>query len=81
MVIVDPVKLFRAEIENYPNLGHTLPIELNMEIMSAEHRKQTLKLLLQGDPLFINQGKDIRVWSQNYEKMKSTWLNKLSTIL
>ncbi len=81
VAIVDPVKLFRAEIENYPNLVHTLPIELDMEILSAEHRKQTLKLLLQGDTLFINQGKDIKIWSQNYEKLKSTWLSDIDNII
>ena len=27
VIIVDPVKLFRAEIENYPNPVQTLPIE------------------------------------------------------
>ena len=81
VIIVDPEKLFRAEIENYPNQVHTLPIELDMETLSAEHRKQTLKLFLQGDSLFIAQGKDIKVWFQNYENLKSEWLNDIDTII
>lgn len=80
-IIVDPVKLFRAEIENYPNLVHTLPIELDLEILPVERRKQTLKLFLQGDPLFINQGKDIKVWCQNCEKLMSDWLKDIDNII
>ena len=81
VIIVDPVKLFRAEIENYPKLVHNLPIELDMETLPAEHRKQTLKMFLQGDQLFIAQGKDINVWFQNYEKLKSGWLNDIDNII
>ena len=81
VVIVDPAKLFRAEIKSYPNPILTLPIELDLETLPAEYRKQTLKLLLQGDPLFLNQGKDIRVWSQNYENLKSKWLNTIEDII
>lgn len=52
-----------------------------MQTLPTEHRKQSLKLLLQGDPLFLNQGKDIRVWSQNYEKLKSKWLSDIDDII
>lgn len=81
VIIVDPVKLFRAEIENYPSPVQNLPIELDLEILPVKHRKQTLTLFLQGDPLSTNQGKDIKVWSQNYEKLKSDWLKDIDNII
>ena len=81
VMIVDSAKLFRAEIESYPNPVLNLPIELDLETLPAEYRKQTLKLLLQGDPLFLNQGKDIRVWAQNYEKLKLKWLSDIDDII
>jgi len=67
VIIIDPVKLFRAEIESYPNPIQDLPVELDLEIMSVENRKQSLMLFLHGDQLFISHGKDIKVWFQNYE--------------
>ncbi len=80
-IIVDPVKVFRAEIENYPKLIQDLPLELDLEVMSAEHREQSLKLLLHHDELFINQGKDIRTWVENYKKEKSELLSNIDKII
>lgn len=80
-VIIDPVKIFRAEIENYPQHIQNLPIELNLETLSPENREQSLKLLLHHDESFISQGKDIRVWVENYEKEKSKWLSGIEKII
>ena len=80
-IIVDPVKLFRAEIESYPQLVQSLPIELDFEVMSIENREQSLKLFLHHDELFINQGKDIRIWAENYEKEKLDWLGNIEKII
>ena len=80
-IIIDPVKIFRAEIENYPQRVQNLPIELDLEVMSTENREQSLKLFLQHDEFFINQGKDIRVWVENYEKVKLDWLSSIKKII
>lgn len=80
-VIIDPVKIFRAEIENYPQRVQRLPIELDLEAMSTENRKQSLNLFLHYDELFINQGKDIRVWVEKYKKEKSNWLTNIDKII
>ncbi len=80
-IIVDPVKVFRAEIESYPLQIPSLPIELNLQVMPAENREQALRLFLHHDELFIQQGKDIRVWAENYKKMKAEWLGDIERII
>jgi len=80
-IIVDPVKIFRAEIENYPQPVQSLPIELDFATLPVEHREQALKLFLQHDKLFLNQGKDIRIWVESYKKEKSNWLDNVEKII
>jgi len=80
-IIIDPVKIIRAEIENYPQRIQSLPIELDFEVMSIENREQSLKLFLHHDELFIKQGKDIRVWAENYQREKSEWLDNIEKII
>jgi len=80
-LIVDPMKLIRAEIESYPEQIQSLPIELDLEIMSKESRGQSLTRFLHHDELFIKQGKDIRVWVKNYEKEKVEWLGNIDKII
>lgn len=80
-IIVDPVKVFRAEIINYPHSVSNLPIELDLEVMNIEHRRLSLKLFLHSDTLFIDQGKDIKVWAENYCHIKLEWVNDINKII
>ena len=80
-VIIDPVKVFRSEIEIYPQQIQSLPTELDFEVMSTENREQALRLFLHHDELFIKQGKDIRIWAENYKKVKSEWLGDIEKII
>jgi hypothetical protein len=80
-IIVDPVKLIRAEIENYPEPVQSLPIELDLDVMSEEDREESLTQFLHHDEVFLKQGKDIRVWVENYEKEKSKWLGNIDKII
>lgn len=80
-MLVDPVKVFRAEIQNYPQRIQSLPIELDLTGMPPENREQSLRLFLRHDELFISQGKDIRMWAENYKKERSEWLSSIDTIV
>ncbi len=80
-VIVDPVKVFKAEIQEYPNRLKDLPIELDLDSISIQHRKQSLLMFLRGDNIFAEQGKDIRIWDENYKRLKSTWIDDITKII
>ena len=80
-IIIDPVKVFRSEIENYPQQIPSIPTELDLEVMSAEKRERVLKMFLHHDELFIKQGKVIRVWAENYKKLKSEWLEDIEKMI
>jgi hypothetical protein len=80
-IIINPEKVYAAEIEAYPNKLTELPIELNLEDLPEHLRVQTLLNFLRGDDLFIKQGKDIKQWAENYKKMKSEWLKNVAFII
>jgi len=80
-IVVDPMQLIRAEIQNYPEPVQSLPVELDLEIMSEEDRKQSLSQFLHHDKSFLQQGKDVRTWANNYEKAKSEWLDNIEKII
>jgi hypothetical protein len=80
-IIVDPIQLIRAEIQNYPDPVQSLPVELDLKNMSEEDRKQSLAQFLHHDTSFLQQGKDIRTWANSYEKAKSEWLDSIEKII
>lgn len=80
-VIVDPHKVFRSEINLYPNRLNGLPIELDLQTISDDQRAQTLLQFMRRDILFLNQGKDIKAWRESYERLKSGWLQDAKNIV
>lgn len=80
-VIVDPFKLFRAEIEHYPLQLEELPYELDLREVSDKKRAITLLKFMRRDKSFLKQGKDIEDWSNNYKQIKNAWLNDAQNII
>ena len=80
-VIVDPVKIWKSELESYPRRVETLPTELNLDQLPQPHRAKTLLMFLHRDNMFVEMGKDIVVWSANYGRLKKEWLGDVDTII
>jgi len=80
-VIVDPEKVWKAEIKLYPNPVSSLPIELDLESISDNLRSLTLLSFLKGDNLFIQQGKNIEQWREQYDRTKATWFDDVENII
>lgn len=80
-VIVDPHKVCRAELHLYPYPLQALPIELDLQALSDTQRAQTLLRFMRRDILFLEQGKDIKVWCENYERIKNSWLQDAKSII
>jgi hypothetical protein len=79
-VIVDPGKVFEAEIKAYPILLRELPVELNLQVLPPGIRGKTLLEFLHRSQLFLEQGKDIEVWRNNYQAIKAKWLQDVTDI-
>jgi len=58
-----------------------LPIELDLENISDKLRSLTLLSFLKGDNLFVQQGKNIEQWREQYEKTKATWFIDVENII
>lgn len=80
-VIVDPLKVFRVEIELYPIPVETLPIELDLREIPNNQRIQILLQFMRRDVSFLKQGKDIEEWSKSYKKLKDDWLDQGRNII
>lgn len=80
-VIVDPDKVFRAEIDRYPDPLKTMPVELDLQEIPDDQRAQILLQFMRRDISFLNQGKDIEGWCKNYKKLKGEWLNTTKSII
>lgn len=80
-VIIDPQKVFQAEINSYPDLTTDLPIELDLKEISYKQRSEVLLMFLRRDKDFLDQGKDIQEWQMNYENLKSAWQKDIDAII
>lgn len=79
--IVDPRYVFMAEIQMLPESLKTLPIRLDMARIPLKHRTKVLLMFLRRDPMFLEQGKDIARWAEDYEKIKSMWIEDSKRII
>ena len=80
-VIADQVKLFRAEIEEFPNKLEDMPMELDLINLSFDKRQSEILKLLRSDPSYVEQRIDIRVWRTKYDYLKTNWLETMKEIL
>src|SRR5215212_1493666 len=58
-VIVDPQKVWKAELQTFPDALIQMPIELDLNDIPAHHRSSVLLMFLRRDKIFLEQGKDI----------------------
>lgn len=79
--IVDPVRVWHDEVMSYPAPLRALPVALDLERVSAEHRATALELFLRRDTLYLAQGKDVAAWSENYAKEKAGWLAEVERLI
>lgn len=79
--VVDPLDVWKAEIKNRLDTIDQLPIRLDLRDLDDELREETLLRFLRADPLFLDQGKDIREWVKNYNEIKNTWLVHVEKII
>ncbi len=79
-VVVDPSHVWNAEISNRLDPIEKLPILLDLRELD-EWREETLLSFLRADDLFLEQGKDIREWAENYHKIKENWLFDVDDII
>jgi hypothetical protein len=80
-VIIDPLTVWQAEIQTYPNMLLSLPIELDLRLLPSKRRIAALLDFLRRDDSFIKQGKDIEVWRENYDQAKANWLCEVANII
>ncbi len=79
--VVDPFDVWKEEIKNKLDTIGQLPIRLDLRDLDDEFREETLLRFLRADPLFLDQGKDIREWVKNYNEIKKTWLVDVERII
>lgn len=79
--IVDPMTVVRSEFFQYPSPLVSLPLQLNLTEIAAPLRKEVLLRFLRADPLYLQQGKDIRRWAEGYAEVKHNWANDRLAIL
>jgi hypothetical protein len=84
-VIVDPFKVWRAEVLSYPNQLSILPLEFDFQNVSKLQRAEDLLMFLRHDEVFTDPqngiGKDIRVWVDSYDEKKSSWSDNIERIM
>ena len=80
-MIVDPGEVWVSEIKNKLEPISELPIKLGLREIDIEHREETILRFLRFDELFLEQGKDIKIWSENYKNAKNMWLENVNNII
>jgi hypothetical protein len=80
-IIVNPVKVWHAEMTSYPKPLSSLPIELDLMDIKVRYRKETLLRFLKRDEQFLRQGRDILKWTEDYELEKNNWLQSVEAII
>jgi hypothetical protein len=80
-VIVNPRKVYDAEITSYLSPLQVLPVELDLHDLPDELRASTLLRFFRRDELFLKQGIDIQSWSDNYKQIKKDWLTDVENII
>lgn len=73
--------MWKEEIENNLDTIDQLPIQLDLRELDDEFHEEALLRFLRADPLFLDQGKDIREWVKNYNEIKKTWLVYVDKII
>lgn len=79
-VIVDPEKVFRAELMQFPEPLRQLPVELDLKEI-APHKGTVLESILRRDAFFLRQRKDIAEWAAGYQELKDDWLSDVDRII
>jgi hypothetical protein len=80
-VIVNPSRVWEMEVAAYFSPLAELPHELDLAELPADLRGPTLLRFLRRDELFLKQGKDIQIWSLEYEEFKKSWLSDIEMII
>lgn len=80
-IIVNPPKVWKDEIDNLLFSLDELPVALDLEAISPRLRAETLLRFLRADDLFLSQGKDIRIWANEYKTIKEKWLESVNEII
>ncbi len=80
-VIVNTSKVWEMEVSAHLRPLKDLPFELNLADLPTDLRGPTLLRFLRRDDLFLRQGKDIHVWSLEYEEFKKGWLSDVEAII
>ena len=80
-VVVNTSKIWEMEVAAHLSPLNDLPFELDLAELSADLRGPTLLRFLRRDDLFLKQGKDIRIWSLEYEEAKKSWLSDVENII
>lgn len=79
--VVDPSDVWKEEIKNRLDTIDQLPIRLDLRYLDDALREEALLRFMRADPLFLDQGKDIREWVRNYNEIKKTWLVDVEKII
>jgi hypothetical protein len=69
-VIVDPMKVWHDEFTALPDRLKRMPIELDLSHIPHVPRAQALLKFLRRDQEFLDMGKDIAEWANNYAEAK-----------
>lgn len=80
-VIVYPPHVWDAELQNCLDPVDELPYLLDLRDIDDKWRKEALLRFLRADDLYVSQSKDIRVWVENYCKIKEKWLSDVDDII
>ena len=80
-IIVNQQKVWKDEIANLLFSLDELPIAIDLEVITPKLRAETLLKFLRADDLFLSQGKDIRIWANEYKSIKEKWLNSVNEIV
>lgn len=80
-VVVDPADVWAAEVENKLEPVSELPVKLDLRELDNKWREESILRFLRADELYLQQGNDIRAWSENHKKAKETWLGTVNKII
>jgi len=80
-VIVDPIKVFEEEYKFFPDNLSSLPVALDLKVMTPELRLMSILGLLRRDQIFLDQGKAAAKWQEGINKHKKIWLLTVKDII
>jgi hypothetical protein len=80
-VIVDPMKLWHHEFSALPERLKRMPIELDLDCIPDLPKAHALLNFLRRGQIFLDMGKDIAEWANNYSAAKQGWLSDKQRII